>query len=285
MSKVYNSTPIIIGAVGGSGTRVVAGILSAMQVFIGKELNEQLDNLYFTYFFKYRALLSLDPEDIHTLLNLFVKANLGPPTELDTRESELFRGILEQKLHSEPDIQLTPFLYPSISKAYSTNKPIPEKWGWKEPNSHFIIPELIEHFPRVKYIHIVRNGLDMAHSKNQNQPRLWGQCLLNRPYDGTPSYSLSYWCAVHKRLLQWKSAYPANILMVQFEALCANTFAEIARIIDFCDISHKEKTLLDLSKQIIRPPSISRYMNHPTDIFSPEDFRFAEEMKILVQTL
>jgi hypothetical protein len=87
MSESTSRSPIVIGAIGGSGTRAVAGILSEMQVFIGKKLSVQLDNLYFTYFFKYRSLLSRNPEDIHTLLELFVKANLGPPTRLSSRES------------------------------------------------------------------------------------------------------------------------------------------------------------------------------------------------------
>jgi hypothetical protein len=284
MSESNKTAPIVIGAIGGSGTRVVARILSNMQVFIGKKLNEQLDNLYFTYFFKYRSLLSLKREDIHLLLDLFVKANLGPPTRLSTRESELFRGILEQKLHSEPDILLAETLYQSISSAYAVNKPIHGRWGWKEPNSHFIIPELIAYFPQVKYIHVVRNGLDMAYSKNQNQPRLWGPYLMNRPHDGTSAYSLSYWCAAHRRVLQWMSVYPDNMLIVKFEDLCTSPVTEVARILDFCGISYDEITLHELSKSIIRPATTGRHMDYPKDIFDPEDIRFVKEMGFPVQT-
>lgn len=47
-----NQKIIAIGAVGGSGTRVVAKIFMDAGVFVGDDLNAQNDNLTFTQLFK-----------------------------------------------------------------------------------------------------------------------------------------------------------------------------------------------------------------------------------------
>lgn len=273
----YDNAPIAIGAIGGSGTRVIARIMSEMNVFIGSAINKQLDNLFYTYFFKYRQLLKLGEDEMWMLLDLFVRANIGPATALSVKEKEIFNGILVNQLHSYPDSKLATTLHSHISSAFESDKPTPERWGWKEPNTHFIIPALMRYIPQTRYIHVVRNGLDMAYSKNQNQPRLWGADILGRPYDSSPSFSLSYWCAVHRRILHWKEIYPDNILIVQFESLCASPIAEIARILDFCRIPYEEETLENLSKLVSVPPTIGRHQSYRSDIFAPEDICFIQE--------
>ena len=49
-------------------------------------------------------------------------------------------------------------------------------WGWKEPTSHIFLSQMQTHFgDRLHYVHVIRNGVYMAHSKNQNQVSRWGQ--------------------------------------------------------------------------------------------------------------
>ncbi len=44
--------PVIIGGVGGSGTRVIAELLSKIGYYIGNDLNNASDNLLYTLIFK-----------------------------------------------------------------------------------------------------------------------------------------------------------------------------------------------------------------------------------------
>ncbi|MDX1409058.1 MAG: hypothetical protein R3330_13010, partial [Saprospiraceae bacterium] len=48
--------PVIVGGIGGSGTRVVAEILQASGVYLGTYLNAALDNVFFA------RLITKDPE-------------------------------------------------------------------------------------------------------------------------------------------------------------------------------------------------------------------------------
>ena len=34
------------------------------------------------------------------------------------------------------------------------------RWGWKEPNTHIVLPQILKLAPGLKYIHVVRHGLD-----------------------------------------------------------------------------------------------------------------------------
>ena len=46
------SPPLVIGGLGGSGTRVVADIVLAQGWYLGQDLNRAKDNLLFTLLFK-----------------------------------------------------------------------------------------------------------------------------------------------------------------------------------------------------------------------------------------
>lgn len=272
------SYPIAIGAIGGSGTRVVAGILQEMNVYIGHHLSRELDNLIFTYFFKFNEIRYKSQQEIFTLIELFCLSNIGPKTKLNEEENGIFLRIYEEKYHKMPDLLSIESLFRQIKEYYTIDKPIPERWGWKEPNTHIILPELIEYFPEIKYVHVVRHGLDMAYSNNQNQSRLWGETFLGRPFEPSPSYSLSYWCAVHQRIKSLQQKFPDNILTVSFDKLCTDPVIEISNLLDFCQIDYNKSVLINLAQNVISPVSRGRFREFGISHFNPEDIQFVQEM-------
>ena len=77
--------------------------------------------------------------------------------------------------------------------------------GWKEPNTHIILEKLLIRYPMMKYIHVIRNGLDMAFSTNHNQVLLWGGKLLkDSDFNNIHYASLKYWCIFHKKIRKLK---------------------------------------------------------------------------------
>jgi hypothetical protein len=199
-------SPIAIGGVGGSGTRVIAEILHAQGIYLGDDLNAASDNLWFTLLFK-RAELFPDDNNLGEMnqgCDLFVKVMMQAQDFGQDVEPFLTlqdRGFLN-RLAAEDRLQHPKewlkrrvdsiHLKFSGQQGDSTGD---DRWGWKEPNSHFFVPYLKSRIPELRYIHVVRHGLDMAFSKNQNQLAFWGERLLGRPVDvNDPSDSLSYWC-------------------------------------------------------------------------------------------
>lgn len=73
------SKPIVIGGVGGSGTRVVTAVLQELGVYIGYDLDQAMDNLLFLLLFKrpvWFNKIHREKDKIFTGLNIFFKGNV-----------------------------------------------------------------------------------------------------------------------------------------------------------------------------------------------------------------
>mgnify|MGYP004007565703 CR=1 FL=1 len=67
-------SPVAIGGIGGSGTRLIASVLRDIGFFLGADLNEASDNLWFTLLFKRMELWPLEEnkEEISRALAIFL---------------------------------------------------------------------------------------------------------------------------------------------------------------------------------------------------------------------
>ena len=92
------SNPVVIGGVGGSGTRVVAEIIKRLGFYIGDDLDSANDNLWFLLLFKrprwFRRACH-DRNNIITGLNLLSKAMLGQAGLVWTELQFLIRAVFE----------------------------------------------------------------------------------------------------------------------------------------------------------------------------------------------
>src|SRR5215469_6992799 len=90
-----NLPPVAIGGIGGSGTRVVATFLHMLDYYLGDDLNESLDNLWFTLLFKRRSVLLEDEQDIRELILLFFSRMSGN-TSLSDQQRMLIARVARQ---------------------------------------------------------------------------------------------------------------------------------------------------------------------------------------------
>lgn len=232
----FTQRPIAIGAIGGSGSRVLAQVVHAAGVSLGSNLNSSNDNLEFTTRFKALGIKNVSDVDFTSRL-----------AEFET----LSRIEMQQAGKNH--------------------------WGWKEPNTHIVIDRIFDYYPAMRYVHLLRNGFDMAFSNNQNQPRLWGSDYLGRPISEppTPAEILAYFCEVHRRILELASRLHnhSRILIVEYEALCADPESEITRLLDFLELT-PEVPLEDLSGVVRQPTSIGRGLAFGLDPFEQEDLAY-----------
>ena len=240
VEPVSDAAPVVVGGVGGSGTRVVAQLLTDAGVQMGGDINKSLDDLTFTVLFKRKRLWPLAEhlDELKLLLQTYLTARGQPtPQGISThqhikRSSDVLRDITREGSWMETgtvsDRRLNLLQIP----------PLPKLWGWKEPNSHVVLPFLLQALPNMKYIHVIRNGLDMACSSNQNQLGLWGALLLGRAVErGSVHDSLAYWCEVHHRLLELRKSFPRQILLLQFETMVRQPSLAIETLSGFLQIS------------------------------------------------
>lgn len=220
-----DASPIAVGGVGGSGTRVVARLLQCAGVNIGTDLNESLDDLCFTVLFKRHDLYppSACPKQLNEALEIYLACRgIAPFSEIAMEAHHARLGKIQRERE-----QANPWIDSgTLSERITHMASIPEapsSWGWKEPNTHIFLPYLIRAIPKFRYVHVMRDGQDMAFSSNQNQLTLWGPKLLGYDnVDCVPAESFAYWCAAHSKIVALQARYPRSIVLLRFEELIAN---------------------------------------------------------------
>jgi hypothetical protein len=270
--------PVAVGGVGGSGTRLIAEILRHLGYYIGGDLNESADNLWFTLLFKRTELWApeTDPEAFDRAVHIFrsVMVDRIPMTDA---EVTWLRDIstLDRPQHDAAWLRARA---DSLVRAAAQPSP-PSRWGWKEPNTHVFLDRLAIAFPGMRYVHVMRNGLDMAHSSNQNQLNLWGRFFL-RTSDChvDPRWSLKYWCAVHRRVLAIAQSMPGRFLLLNYDDLCSAPQAGLRLLLTFLGERVDRLELQSLQKLVRTPDSKGRFKQSGGDIFDVEDVAYVKSL-------
>lgn len=238
--------PVVIGATGGSGTRVIHGVLEKAGLFMGVEtkLNHAGDAM-----------------DIEPMLDAFINPILSATKSLDYDVESLPKRLAADARH-DLTLGVDRFLRDLPGGS------IP--WGWKNPRSMYILPLIRELFPGVRFIHLVRDGRDMATSDNQNQPRKHYQALFGETLDDTdPAGSIRLWAATNLAIARWGERHlGSRYLRIRFEDLCASSSDEVTKILDFAGIKNVEdEKIHDMARDFVTPPqSLGRWRELDVDV-------------------
>jgi hypothetical protein len=186
----------VIGATGGSGTRVLARVVLRGGMFIGPDRNRSEDALDFAAF-------------------------------SDRWVDEVVTGRRTPAMAAE--------LHALVARQWFARSADDEPWGWKEPRSVYLLPFLDEELPGLRFLHVVRDGRDMAFSDNQVQLRKHGAAVLGDAGDElTPLRSIALWSAVNLRAADYgERELGPRYVRVRFEDLCADPHAVTAEVLGF----------------------------------------------------
>jgi hypothetical protein len=265
-----------MGGVGGSGTRVGATLLRMLGYYLGDDLNDALDNLWFTLLFKRRSILLEGAAEFRELTSLFCARMAG---EADVSPSQRERVL--RLAASPPRLQHTPewlaLRARSFLGAESTRRE-DQPCAWKEPNTHVVIERLFEQLPDLCYIHFVRHPLDMALSGNQNQAENWGPVILNHDIKLNPKTSLAYWCAAHRRVQALMRQQPDRVLVVDFDALCAAPDSHFDRVTAFLGISALDDVKASFREYCQTPISAGRRRKISLRKFDADDLTYVASL-------
>ncbi len=174
----------------------------------------------------------------------FVRADAG--TEYALSSSDL------NALHEE--------LAQCINSHLSATDTHPARWGFKEPRSMFLLPCFSAVAPGFKFIHVLRDGRDIALSANQNQLNKHGEALL--PARGEmctdAERSIQMWSAANERAADYaERALAGRYLRLRFEDLCRDSERTTKQILTFLDAP--ESMCQTLSEGIQTPASLGRW--------------------------
>ncbi len=213
--------PSIMGATGGSGTRVVARVARRAGLFIGTNLNPAEDWL-----------------DVAAYYDRWINPFLQQQAGIETQMSEELLTLLREHRAGDDGT----------------------RWGWKEPRSIFLIPFLARVLPGLRFVHVVRDGRDLAFSKNQNQVRKHAWAVLGpapAEPDISPPRSIALWNAANLAAADaGESELGERYLRIRFEDLCAEPEAAVARVLDFLEL---RGDAAELAQEVEPPPTLGRW--------------------------
>lgn len=203
--------PLLIGATGGSGTRAVQGLLADAGFFMGTRLNEAGDAM-----------------DFEPFLDAVINPLLQATRSLDYRPADLpgpLAGDIDER-------------FAQALSAFRQDRPEQGPWGWKNPRSMFVLPLIADRFPGMGFVHLVRDGRDMAFSVNQNQPFKHYAALFGDDFDRDDERavrlaSIALWQRANLDVARWGERHLGDrYVRIRFEDLCAAPRATMDDLID-----------------------------------------------------
>ncbi len=226
------AAPLVIGGTGGSGTRLIAQLCINAGYHLGEHLNGSLDALDF-YDFYDRWLTSY-------LSNT-----------LDTAQQQALRTEL---------LAIIDTMYAAVPAEQH------QRWGWKTPRSLLLLPLLDQCVKELRFIHVIRDGRDMAYSSNQNQLRKHGAGLLNASQHKQPEpiQSISFWNIANLHAARYgQTAMPDRYIWLRYEDVAANDSNTMNRLAAFLILQPEQYS--KLHGYAHSPATTGRWTQYPAE--------------------
>jgi len=87
----------------------------------------------------------------------------------------------------------------------------------------YVPPIIAAACPGMRFLHLVRDGRDMALSDNQNQPNKHYEALFGEAYGAaTPEFAIKLWARANSQVADWgERELGSRYMRIRFEDLCA----------------------------------------------------------------
>jgi hypothetical protein len=276
--------PVVIGGVGGGGTRVVSQILNGLGFDLGPVSVPTLDSVLFTTLFTLPALARA-PGDFAELDAFFlgrkewweIFVNAITRKGLAAAQLEKVKQLAEEtliprisassRLEETGKTDLIGRVRDALGHCRSvghTVTAVDAPWGWKEPNTSVFLSQIVRRFPAMKYIHVIRHGLDMAYAGNVNQTKNWGHLFgINSNEIADPNSCLEYWVRSNERTITYAEAMlKGNFAVISFDDLVLTPNVAISNLCKFLNVNVDERKLQALCEIPVVPSSLARYKEY-----------------------
>jgi hypothetical protein len=135
----------------------------------------------------------------------------------------------------------------------------PPLWGFKEPHTMFFLHGLHRRYAAGRYILVLRHGLDMAHTGNDQHFRTWSPSYGLDPKDSSPSNRFEFWYRSNQQVLELATRwFGERFLIVRLEELCLDAKRLVPALLRFVGIG--DEAIANACCKIPRLPiSYGRY--------------------------
>jgi hypothetical protein len=245
----HNPAPVIVFNKSHSGSRLLAELLDSAGVFMGSHLNRSRDSL-----------------DLLELVEYLVIRYYPDYSPLwDPRRS--------------PDLELMRLLGRVFERhLQDISNSAEQRWGWKLCETAYILPVLDYCFPRAQYVHLIRDGRDVAFCDHKApDSAFWRKIYFNteriRTFSGLRLTSQAYRRQSHVfNAIHWVNSVSIGrdfgamlrerYFEVRYEDLCRNFYPTAQRILQAIGIENAEETLRSIQPAVYGS-SLGKYERYP----------------------
>lgn len=238
--------PVVVFNKSHSGSRVLAELISSSGIFLGAHVNESGD--------------SLDALELAVTLVERYYPDYGrlwdETEEADQELAALAMRVFKRHLEGFPG----------------------GRWGWKLCETTYVLPVVDYCFPGARFIHLVRDGRDVAFSDHRApDSNFWRKVYFNtdriRSWQGmrlTPQayrrrsylYNAIHWMNSVSVGRDYAAMLRERCLEVRYEDLCLRFDVTARRVLEFLNASQSDAALRALESRV-RTVSIGKFRQQP----------------------
>jgi len=250
-SQLRQMQPLILLGMHRSGTSLAVRLLADLGIHMGSWLSRDAEAVHFQ---KLNRRIYADTDSKWGQVDSLVQA-MHSEEFIERQTVAVQRALFHDKPFFKRDPVIVDFFGPELWTKVCQNEPF--TWGWKDPRTTLTFPIWLRLFPRTRWVHILRNGIDVAisvHRRSKKQQRKLRNHLF--PVDYSPptldfGYSFRLWETYVSFVLEHKHLIPSeHYLEMRYEDLLSEPLEQLRRLLDFADHPIEDNRLLAISKRI-----------------------------------
>lgn len=143
-------------------------------------------------------------------------------------------------------------------------------WAFKNPRCMLILPVLHELFPGLKFVHVIRDGRDIALGNPFVSTNRYVDAFLDEHERALPPEQkmILFWGRSNQRAMEYgMRVLGANYKLMRWEDLCRDSLPNTKSLISFAGGS--ESCAAAASKRVAKPGSIGRWAAFPPEVRDP----------------
>ena len=251
--------PIVVGGPEEAGTDIVAALLRRFKICMGHDLSPGgvwnpaallLDRPNMHAAFADNGL-----PDCHLELDMLAAAMCGEAISHPSAAQRL-RECVKDYAHHPSGVRWAFQVAGKLLDESEVDEEEYRGWGFALPSSHLFLPQLADHFPRLRFIYVVRDGLTAARGGDYRQLDGWGAGLNVRRYHDAsrrPHEMLKYWLRATRLVLDRARRFaPERFLRLDLEHIARQPYATTMQIVDFLGLEAEDPEVETAVKSVER---------------------------------
>jgi len=233
VSRLQQSQPLIVLGMHRSGTSLTVRLLHDLGIHMGSWLSRDAESVHFQRLNR-RIFRAADSKwaQVDGLLR-----QMESPDFVAQQAARVHHALFTTRVPFRK-APIASFFGPELWQRVENGQSV--AWGWKDPRTSLTFPVWVPIFPRARWLHILRNGVDVAisiHRRSLKQQRKLRNRLFPIDYSAATldfSYSFRLWEQYLSFILAHKHEVPAGqYLEVRYEDLLADPETHLREIMDF----------------------------------------------------